>query len=63
MTFLVLSTELARRIHISRPGTNRPVCGGGRNGKSRLAWQSDTGPANCQRCIQILVNLGLKSLK
>ena len=43
----------AGKIHQAN-ANNHPVCGGGRSGKSVLAWQEDIGAVTCRRCKQLL---------
>lgn len=45
----------ALRVH-QATAVGRPVCGGGKGGKSILAWQQDVGPCNCARCRQLINN-------
>ena len=59
MTYITLSTDAIRRVHITRPGTPlRPVCGIRRSG-----WQTDIGPATCERCKAITMSYGYKLMK
>lgn len=43
----------AVKVHQAN-ANNHPVCGGGRSGKSILAWQEDIGAVSCRRCKQLL---------
>lgn len=54
MIYLVKS-KAKRRVKVHQAAdTNRPVCGGGRAGKSAKEWQIEIGPANCKRCEQLI---------
>lgn len=33
---------------------DRPLCGGGNGAKAMSSWQTDIGPINCARCLEIL---------
>jgi hypothetical protein len=60
MSFLIkIGTKRAPKVHEIRNG--RPLCGGGRGGKSILHWQEDIGPANCGACKRLLEKAAKKA--
>lgn len=66
----ITTNPLAKhKVHLGdhkATGGIRPLCGGGRDGRSVAAWNTDFGglqALNCKRCIKMLVKMLLLKSK